>query len=467
MNHYLIHCFAPASYKDVKSLPAGTSTVINSNISQNGRELLNARSIKYYAWESDFIAAIHQGYITSIADYATVDIIKNFEPLDMEFLSEMYKRTIYADSMSISASLSWYCNYFVDIIERHSIKIVICKAVPHSFGDYALVAVSKVLGIRVIGCLPFFGWSTRLFAAYSFNRNHYVPLTKASGSGLTTDSQAVKDTIKQALASSCGKSLYPYDENLNNIIGDGRSAFVREALAMLKTPRPEPYLPILNKIAHIKRIIDDNQVNRLPNKYATLFLSYEPEASLTPMGGNYWNQRMYAKVCSTICEQLRIPLIIREHPDFTRFPFEKAQDIAHYFLSPGKFSRSKEFYNYLLDLPQIIGFDGSRLADQLGSSSLQIVFTISGSISLEAFLAKKVVVVGGPSPLHLKGSSVISLSDMSREKGLDIHVVVSQLQKLIHTASTCQIKAVLVNCIEEYAITPDSIASEILIGQFL
>lgn len=466
MKDSLLHCFVPASNDYLKSLPTDISAVINSNIDLNARALLEAESIKYYAWESDFISAIHKGDLVPKACLATPEIIKGLDSLDIEFLSEMYKRTLYADFILMSTSLNWYYQYFIGIIECHSVRKIICKAVPHSFGDYALVAISKALGLSVIGCLPFFGWSTKLFAAYSFNRNRYIIPNRATEPGLSADSQAVKDTIRQALDSSSGKCSYPYEDKLNGVIDIGRSVFMREALAMLKTPGPEPYLPILNKIASIKQTIAKNLVNKLPDKYAVLFLSYEPEASLTPMGGNFWNQKIYAKVCSTICQQLGIPLIIREHPDVTKFPFERAQDISHYFLSPEKFSRSGSFYSYLLSLPQVIGFDVSRLADLLSSSSLQMIFTISGSISLEAFLAKKVVVAGGSTPLH-NGSNVISLSDISGEEGVEMSMVVDKLQRLIDTPSTFQVKAALADCLCQYAITPNSVADGIAIGRYM
>lgn len=465
MKSVLILCYTPSSAEELDHIPESVAAVVNSYINPSVQAKLAAKSIMTYSWEVDFINASRQFEGSSPKAFNNYKQLLTLDELDINYLIKMFERTIFSQSFNFYACLRWYIDYFDIILTKHSVTSIITKSAPHSFGDYVLVAYAKALRLCVIGCIPFFGWSNCLYAAYSFNRQRYISHSQCNSQlGLLPD-KFVAHINDIAFRSLNGRKLYPYDDSLLHMINNGRKHFISAMIKSLRSSEPYPYLEIANQIAEVKRLVSERVSTKIPRSFAVLFLSYEPEASLTPLGGSYWNQLQFVATCNLICKQLELPLLIREHPDFMRLPFEKPEHILHYYLDSEKFARNQKFYDEILLHSQVIGMDNSDVPTLLSSPELSVVFTVSGSISLEAMLARKIVVVGASTPLA--SSRVFSLNEISDDNLNAINLVSQELKKLSNLPSCEDSLSELILCIQRYLIDSNTFLEGINIGSFM
>lgn len=116
------------------------------------------------------------------------------------------------------------------------------------------------------------------------------------------------------------------------------------------------------------------QINYLPKNYVVFYLSYQPEASTYGFGAFGTNQLYLIRIIRENLPQ-NIHLILKEHPEqFQKIP------------------RKKSFYENILRLKNT-HFISTNFNKKKLLTNANLIFTISGTIALEAALIEKKVII--------------------------------------------------------------------------
>ena len=155
--------------------------------------------------------------------------------------------------------------------------------------------------------------------------------------------------------------------------------------------------------------------NFLETNYVVMFLQVQPEQTTLPDGDIFVSQLEAVKISASLCKQLDLKLVIREHPSTGKY-FDKNW-------------RNKSFIDKILSFEGDIFFDDYRLSNKEIIKNSKAVVSTTGTVLVEALINQIPVIAFGKSPLlGFNGHSLIQARS-SEKKLLELFKFALKMDK--------------------------------------
>jgi len=368
----------------------------------------NAKTINY----SNLIWQGLQGDFTNInQNYFTPEIkekLYNFEDI-FYYMIDRFDR---ANNVTFYQRYNLYkflvC-FWIDNIKKYNINFFYSRSVPHEAVDYILFLLMKIYKYKV------------LLLIYAFNGTYYFPaddyrgpwklleknIKKQNKKNFTTIKNSyINDHIREIRSNyknTSGKIVsLVFQENVkDNILINKLKKTIHITKIILRTRlfnvKNKYYfirslqrffsLVLVQKTYNTlekeqKKIFDYNK--KLPKKYIYFLLPYQPESTLVPQGGKFYDVFMAISLISE-----NIPhdwkILVKEHP-------------AQYIRTNNRYGyigRDINFYERLKKIKKVILFNNSKYNHFFTIDKSQAVATINGTTGFEAIIRKKPCIIFG------------------------------------------------------------------------
>lgn len=316
---------------------------------------------------------------------------------DFRVLSELLARRGLGFPLRLVDSSATVSAFILEVIEFcHSfgVRALIFPVTPHQFETYALYAVGKQLGLRMLIGQPT-GIEDLIALRDENGARIEVPdlvrkklPSEADSEGRSAFRAKIRDRREGRLphyieSQRARDSAVAQMGITRKILAAARWLWVArypKALGSLHFQRSSHWIERLFQIAMprywsavLRRELGAvAKTTRPPGQFALFALHYEPERTVQPEGGNYDNQ-LRAVVAARQLLADSVHLVVKEHPSQSSTALR------------GWMGRSSLTYRILARLPNTTLIGGlTRASDLIGSATC--VYTITGTVGLEAAL---------------------------------------------------------------------------------
>jgi hypothetical protein len=346
--------------------------LINSSISSEINNILESHAIPGLSWEN----LIRQ----SSAEYTHEKYTDRLTALDMHIILKLYLRTIYAFN-SINSFFIYTENLasrYYRLIASAQPKLVLWPDVPHAYGDYILAAVAKNLGINNIVVKPTGTQGWKLARLIDLNN-----LTHIACRDCQMSSSKVLARLADQFHLSRNLLSRPYDqEKLNNQILKRRHSKQEYMNYVYHNNGVDCLKNTIKLKQYVQKYESTDDI--LPTDIL-VFLHYEPEASLCPLGGYYSDQLLFVRRISEWATENGASIYIREHPDQLQIPLSGLSANLHWVDNLSLYPRNDEFLASVLSLPCVRGFKNKHSVQQIFSSiTAPSIASVNGNVLLQA-----------------------------------------------------------------------------------
>lgn len=390
----------------------------------NSKEIIpklfpNAIYQPYYdAWKGIFPAEITQKYSEA---YINIDFLRNFGVYELQAIKMMDRLDYDRYSFNFMERERHFLNlvkYWTACIEVCKPDIVISALLPHRVYDYVLYLLCKFYNIKYV-CFQYTLCPERVFAVsdiFSIGNLLDKDFELYRQRNLTEQDlpQEIYDVLKKvrsdySIAAPSYMAVHPVLDkkasklsflgkrfiNHNNLLGP--DSFLKKGLTKTyyknkKYSLENTHFNLLELVLNRKKTFKYNKAlkkyySSLTSKpdysvpYIMFFPHYQPEATSSPGGDIFVNQRLCVETLLKHTPK-DYYIYIKEHPN---------QFMSH---MQGHTSRIKEFYDDLAILPRV-----KLIPFEIDSYTLirnaKAIATITGTVGWEAMVQKKPVIAFG------------------------------------------------------------------------
>ncbi len=403
----------------------------NSELKRIKKIFPNVKTINY----SDLIWQGLEGDFTNINQ-------KYFSPEIKKELHEFEDIFYYMiDRFDRAKNITFYQRYnlykfliclWIENIKKYNINFFYSRSIPHEVVDFILFLLIKTFNHKV------------LFFIYAFNGTYYFPADDFRGpwklleKNIKSQNNKNLKTIKNSYIND---HIQQIKSNYKNTSGKIVTQIFQETL------KDNVFINKLKKIIHIIKIIlkirlfniknkyyfirslkrffslilvqktysaleKDHKIlfnydKKLPKKYIYFLLPYQPESTLVPQGGKFYDAFMAISLISE-----NIPndwkILVKEHP-------------AQYVRTNNRYGyigRDINFYQRLKQIQKVVLFNNNKYNHFFTIDRSQAVATINGTTGFEAIIRKKPCIIFGE-VFYATAPNVYKITNSNDAKFLD------------------------------------------------
>jgi len=349
--------------------------LVNSAIHNEIRLLLSQTTIPIISWE----VIINDQ--TKPLEFST-PYISRISSLDCLIIHKLYLRTVYASSLNHFFYLTdKLASHYLSLIDSVKPDLILWPEVPHAYGDYVLAALAKQLNIPSIAlkATGMQGW--KLSRAIDLNT-----LTHINCETSHNDTSSVVARLAEQYSLSSNYHCVPYDSEKKAIQLRKKTIVKNEYLTMSQIPE---YTNCLDNILSLKRFVEAHEsTDVISRNDIIVFLHFEPEANLCPLGGYYSDQLLFIRRINDWAVSNRSSVFIREHPEQLRLPLSGLNANLHWLSNSSLYPRNSNFLSTLLSFQAVRGFKNRpSLSAILNHPSAPSVASVNGNVLLQARIA--------------------------------------------------------------------------------
>ena len=394
------------------------------------------------AWKGIFSDSVKE---RAAECYLDVDLLNRLARYELQAIKMMDRMDFDRFSFNFMERERHYLNlikYWMAVLDLYQIDVVVSAVNPHRVYDYVLYLLCKDRGLKFI-CIQYTICPARTFATdnvysigdlFDCDYNKYKAKETLSKEFLPEDLRAAYDKVQRNYEDA--KPVYmnmhnTRDKKLRNVFRFAHEYWHRysfsERIAILKKGSLsttmfknrkyslenshntlwEAAMLQKNKIKYNKMM--NNYYSSIAvspvegEKYIFVPLHYQPEASTSPVGDLYVNQRLVVET------------LLRNTPeDYYIYVKEHPQQFQSHML--GQTSRIKEFYSDLLQSKRVrfisLQFDSFSVM-----SKAKAVATVTGTVGWEAVMHRIPVIVFGMI-WNERMPGVLRVTDSESAKGI-------------------------------------------------
>lgn len=403
----------------------------NSELTRIKKIFPNVKTINY----SNLIWQGLEGDFTNInQNYFSPEIKKKLNEFE-DILYYMIDRFDRAKNITFYQRYNLYkfltC-FWIENIKKYNINFFYSRSVPHEVVDYILFLLIKIFKHKA------------LFFIYAFNATYYFPADDYRGPWKLLEKN-IKNQNKKNF--KIIKNSY-----INDLIQQIKSNYKKTSgkevnLKFQESFKDNILINKLKKIIHIIKIIlkirlfnvknkyyfinslkrffslilvqkiynvleKDHKIlfnynKTLPKKYIYFLLPYQPESTLVPQGGNFYDAFIAISLISK-----NIPndwkILVKEHP-------------AQYIRTNNRYGyigRDINFYQRLQQIKKVVLFNNNKYNHFFTIDHSQAVATINGTAGFEAIIRKKPCIIFGE-VFYATAPNVYKIKDSNDAKFLD------------------------------------------------
>jgi hypothetical protein len=299
--------------------------------------------------------------------------------------------------------------FWIDNIKKYNINFFYSRSVPHEAADYILFLLIKIFRHKA------------LFFMYAFNGTYFFPVNDYRGPWRLLETNIKKQNkknLKTIQDSYIVEYIKQIKSNYSRTYGKNEDLFMMEnfkdnflfnkimkIIHIIKIISKLNLFNVKNKYYYIKTLqryfslilvqktyntlendqkIKFNYNKTLPKKYIYFLLPYQPESTLVPQGGKFYDVFMALSLISK-----NIPkdwnILVKEHP-------------AQFIRTNNRYGyngRDINFYNRLEKIQKVILFNNKKYDHFYTIDHSQAVATINGTSGFESIIRKKPCIIFG------------------------------------------------------------------------
>ena len=379
------------------------SSISTSQSSPLIRKACQDANINYWPWEADLLQTMAAGkLVCQLSNRISLQILdcdpgkNSSRHMHKEYLRQL---------------LAYESHYLYDLIYEYlwtralhlamesRATYSICYSLFHSFGDHIIAEAFKSIGLPVYIAIPDYiikntPGEMPYYLLYNYSTHKYVKKSYSTEKPNPNEIQRVAEVLHNCLE----KDVY-YSSRATDIIEKqtmhGKNEIIREIASGNNTGIST--LAITTLIAECKRIVMGRQINstEYANPFILWCLNLEPESTINPLGGYFYDTLLFGSLLTKICRSAGINLIVREHPAFLAMKIGSAAANAHIFNQPNLRPRSAAWYKQIVGIQGFKGFDNTNPISTILDHDMCVgVACINGTSCLNAIRRDKLALVG-------------------------------------------------------------------------
>lgn len=382
-----------SSYPEISSITFIDSYPASIEAEQNiARNLSRTRRVLWGTLEMPSANCIHSiSLIKKIFPYHDQTFINNFYQTyntksqiqcpDISELLFMAQRTLRGTMPTIDlvCFIHDLFNFWIVLIDQMNIDCFFALGPPHSLIDYILVKACIYRNIKTISCYPS-GMESSCFMLDMTTSKYLKNPSLSISKNLIED---LNSFITNSTSLQCGMDVY--SENVNKEI----KKFISSSREFFLSGSEHSQYVLEEKVKLATKYDQLSKIKPYPsekNKHY-LFLHYQPEASSSPMGRDFAEQRYAIRYILSKIDFEKDALIIKEHPSqFSLYGNTNVNQLNINELSKNILSyREPSFYEYCVQFDNCYLSPRFESADQILQRKEATIWSLNGTILLQAY----------------------------------------------------------------------------------
>jgi len=336
-----------------------------------------------YEWEPCLLSK--QFFSESNSDISLSDL----KSIELLILRRLYLRHIESNNNHNTFELVslLMLRWIVGLLRKHSIQRIYCAQIPHQYVDYLLIPAARLLGIKILVIKSIQVYHSDAYRIWDPLENVYLDTSSLPSYSpqkvdefvtliykrlvtedvpYTTQRLAREQLLRSTVSQEVLESVMSADTNVSDITNE----YLKNKIEILEYTNKRSVSP------------GDTSADK---KYIVLFLHFEPECNVCPLGNYYYDQLTFIDAVNRICSKLGMYLLIREHPVQLRLPLSGVKINQHFLLSRTRRPRDLSYYELITRFSRFTGFcQTSSVNDILSSPSIASTASVAGTISLQS-----------------------------------------------------------------------------------